>query len=350
MTEASAPDSPIHSPISGKPPMESTAEIETTTAYEVVEAPPRRRPPTARAHIWAAVWAVLGVVSIFVLAPLTSRPELMSGVRDSLDGQQTAVGVMAATSTGISAALSAIPGDAMTPIANQLAELSGWFMVIIAAIILQKLLLTTAGFVAFTFIIPFACALGVFFVYSGRRAVRAIAYKLAAFGIVLFLAVPGSIFVSGMLTQTHTNLTSVTTETAADAKPAAPSEKPDKAETQEQRNEGLIGEIQNFFDDVGSNVENFVDDTAAAANKFSDDAVDALNSYIEKIALFVITTCVMPLLVFLLFGWVIKMLFSIDIGVGRAAHAIQSRTSRGVTMAGRGVSRAARRPSTDTGA
>ena len=329
---------------SGTPAMEATLPVETTIPYRVAEAPPRRRPPTPRTHIWAAVWAVIAVLSILVLAPLTSRPELMSGVRDSLDGQQGAVGAMAATSVGLSAGLSAIPGDAMTPIANQLAELSGWFMVIIAAIILQKLLLTTSGFIAFTFIIPIACALGILFLYSGRTFFRAIALKLAAFGLVLFLAVPGSIFVSGMLTQTHTNLTEVTAEADQNAAADKTDEQP-KATEPEKTDEGLLGEIQNFLGDVGRNVENFVEDTAAAATQLRDDAVNALNSYIEKIALFIITTCVMPLLVFLLFGWVIKLLFSVDIGVGRAARAIQSTTSRGTRTAGRGVASAARRPS-----
>lgn len=65
----------------------------------------------------------------------------------------------------------------------------------------------------------------------------------------------------------------------------------------------------------------------------------ALNSYMEKFALLVVTTCVMPLLVMLLLGWVIKLLFSVDLAVGRLGVALHAHASRGVRGVSRSVSK-----------
>lgn len=46
---------------------------------------------------------------------------------------------LAAGATALSATLSLVPGDALSPLVDQLADMSGWFVVVIAAIILQKI-------------------------------------------------------------------------------------------------------------------------------------------------------------------------------------------------------------------
>ena len=98
-------------------------------------------------------------------------------------------GAAAAAST----AISAIPGDATTPIANEIMDMASYLLVITVVIYLEKLLLTMTGLVAFKFLIPIACGFGLLFVFWKKDPVRNLALKLGILGILLFTVVPLSI-------------------------------------------------------------------------------------------------------------------------------------------------------------
>ncbi|MFT4219819.1 MAG: hypothetical protein QM611_04805 [Microbacterium sp.] len=251
---------------------------------------------------------------------------------------------LAAGSTALSAALSLVPDDMLTPVADQLADVSGWFVVIIAAIILQKILVTVSGGIAFTVIVPLACVLGIVAVYSRRAALRSLAIKLAAFGAVLVLAVPGSIAVSDALTSTYADAAAAASaadeaaDSAAEAAQDAEADKTVKPEA-DDGDGGLLDSIGNWLEDAVGNVGSAVEGALNSVNEIKDEAVEALNFYMEQFALLIVTTCVMPILVMLLFSWVIKMLFSIDIRVGQAGRAVQARAAGAVRRVGRAAGR-----------
>ena len=67
----------------------------------------------------------------------------------SLDEKKSTVTGLAAASISVSSAITLIPGDTATPIANELADLSTYFMVILSAVFLEKYLLTIIGFIVF---------------------------------------------------------------------------------------------------------------------------------------------------------------------------------------------------------
>ena len=61
---------------------------------------------------------------------------------------------LTAASTAASAAITLLPGDTATPIAEKLADLSGYFLIVLCAIFLEKYLLTITSYVSFTILIP----------------------------------------------------------------------------------------------------------------------------------------------------------------------------------------------------
>lgn len=302
---------------------------------ETTERPPGRR-FTKWSHIGAGALVLLGLLSFFVLAPVASDPGTLSGVRSSLDSQQATVTGLAGTSTAIAAGLSVVPGDALTPVADKLIEVSGWFVVIIVAIFVQKILVTVAGSVAFMVIVPLACTLAIVSIYSGRLVFRSLALKLAAFAVVLALAVPASIWASTALTDTHAQATAAANaaEDAADES----SEPVDDAGSAPAGEEGFLGSIQNWIADAVDNVGDFVESAAGTIGEVKDDAIRASEYYTEQFALLLVTTCIMPILVLLLLWWVVRMLFSVDIGAPRAGRRLQSSVTRGIrSVAGRGT-------------
>ena len=105
----------------------------------------------------AVVLLIIALLSIFVVSKVVTAPDFNEATVNSLDDKKVTVMKLAATAAASSTALSLIPGDVATPIANQIAELTTYFIVILGAILLEKILIAVVGYLTFGFIIPMAC-------------------------------------------------------------------------------------------------------------------------------------------------------------------------------------------------
>ena len=88
---------------------------------------------------------VIALLSLFVLARFAASTEFHAATIEALDEKQTTVAELTAASTAASTAISLIPGDAGTPIADKLADFSSYFLIVFSAIFLEKYLLTVPG-------------------------------------------------------------------------------------------------------------------------------------------------------------------------------------------------------------
>ena len=95
------------------------------------------------------------------------------------------------------------PGDVGTPIANKLADLSSYFLIVLCAIYLEKYLVTITGYAAFKIFIPAACVLFAANMMVRNRSVDKLARRLLIFGICIFLVVPASVKVSDLIETTY---------------------------------------------------------------------------------------------------------------------------------------------------
>ena len=100
------------------------------------------------------VMLLIAAVSIFVLSPYFSARGTYQDETDYLDEKLANANRLALGSTSISYLVSLLPDDHGTPIANELAKISGYLLAVISAVMLEKFLLTALGFVSFAFIIP----------------------------------------------------------------------------------------------------------------------------------------------------------------------------------------------------
>ena len=107
--------------------------------------------------LFALIPIVIALLSFFVIARFTSSTEFNAKTIQSLDDKKTTVMELAAASTAASAAITLIPGDVGTPIANKLADLSSYFLIVLCAIYLEKYLVTITGYAAFKILVPIAC-------------------------------------------------------------------------------------------------------------------------------------------------------------------------------------------------
>mgnify|MGYP000240661576 CR=1 FL=1 len=73
---------------------------------------------------------------------------------EALEEKKITVMEMTAAVAASSIAVAAIPGDATTPLADQIAELGSYLMIAAGAVMLEKFLLAITGHAAFSLLIP----------------------------------------------------------------------------------------------------------------------------------------------------------------------------------------------------
>lgn len=99
-----------------------------------------------------AVGSVLGSFKL-------DDPDFHAKTIKTLDKQRNTVTALAGSTAGASIILATVPGDATTPVAEKLADLSGTCTFILVCILFEKFALTLLGALAFRFVIPIFCVI-----------------------------------------------------------------------------------------------------------------------------------------------------------------------------------------------
>lgn len=146
--------------------------------------------------IYIVIWLLIGLLSFTVLGKYASAPESHQATIASLDEKKATVLELTAATTATSALITLLPGDIGTPIAEKVADLSGYLLSVLCAVFLEKYLVTITGYAAFKIFIPAACVLYVANMMARNRSVDKLARRLLIFGICIFLVVPASVKVS----------------------------------------------------------------------------------------------------------------------------------------------------------
>jgi hypothetical protein len=282
---------------------------------------------------------VIALISVFALARPMSSPEFHKDTIQYLEDRRTVVLELTGASTAASVAITLIPGDVGTPIAEKLADLSSAFLVIMSALVLEKYLVTLTGFVVFNFLIPVVCVLLLLFFLLNREAYLHGAMRLLAFSLALFLLVPVSVRLSMFIENTYQDLqvavssaleqdqsdlyvedasASVSESPAAEESPVAPPVQTPAEESQawwQKALNGLTGRAEEAGSAVQEQIDKIKEDIAGIAQEVTvapEKLSRLLNHYIEVVSVLIVTSCVIPVLVFLAFYALVKMLFNLD--------------------------------------
>ena len=286
--------------------------------------------------ITAVILLLVAILSITVIGKYASAPENHQKTIASLDEKKQTVMELTAASTVTSALITLLPGDTATPIAEKMADVSGYLLVVLCAIYLEKYLVTITGYVAFTYLIPIACGLWILNLAFENATVRKLAAKLAVFGIAIFLVVPASVKISDLIGDTYQAQIEATIEDArntqnilensgvVDDTNATETTGTDAAGTvtgnvqeKENNNSGSVSNIFDWAKDAISgakdSVANVVENVTISTKDLVQKVENSLNHFIEAVAVMIITSCVIPMLVLLLFFWMVKIVLDVDL-------------------------------------
>ena len=231
---------------------------------------------------------LVALLSMSKIADWATNPETHTHSIEEIDEKIKTVMELTAGATATSAAISFLPDDQCTPIAQEIAELAKYFLVVLSALYLEKYLLTVTGFVAFKFLIPIACLLLGIGVLAGKDALNILAGKIAIGAAVIVLMVPTSILISDLIYESYETSIEDTIETAKDV----------AIEDQESGQYNQL--LQWITESVG---------------KARDYVSGLLSHFIEALAVMIVTSCIIPIFVLLMFVWIIKLIFGVDMNV-----------------------------------
>ena len=150
-----------------------------------------------------ALLVLFAVISITKIAPWAADPANHKHSIEQTEEKIADVMTLSGGAAATSATLSLLPGDICSPLAEQLAELAKYFLLILSSLYLEKFLISLSGYVTFAFLIPFACILLCLYVVTGGKNLSRMAGKVAMVGIIIFAIVPASVLISDMVYQTQ---------------------------------------------------------------------------------------------------------------------------------------------------
>ena len=285
--------------------------------------------------ITAIVLLLVAILSVTVIGKYASAPENHQKTIASLDEKKQTVMELTAASTVTSALITLLPGDTATPIAEKMADVSGYLLVVLCAIYLEKYLVTITGYVAFTYLIPIACGLWILNLVFENATVRKLAAKLAVFGIAIFLVVPASVKISDLIGDTYQAQIEATIEdakntqnilensdlvndtNAAENGTGTTGTATENTQEKNNSNSGSVGNILDWAKDAISSAQESVASVVENVTISTEDLVqkveNSLNHFIEAVAVMIITSCVIPMLVLLLFFWMVKIVLDVDL-------------------------------------
>ena len=246
----------------------------------------------------AAFCIFLAVLSFFVLGRIFSRPETFAGLLQSIDDKVSATLKLTASATAASAGISAIPDDIGTPISEKLADFSEYGFFILCVLYAEKYLMTILGEATFKLIVPIGCFLYIVAMLARSKKLEQFTGKIVLVSVALFLMIPIGVKVSDRIYETYQSSIDSTLS---------------QAETLTE-DTALLGEakgnenaIQAVFQYLGS-----------SASELVDRASNLLNRFIESTAVIIVTSCLIPLAVFVFSLWIIKQVLGVSIPVPAA--------------------------------
>ena len=153
--------------------------------------------------------------------------------------------------------------------------------------------MTLTGYATFSILIPAACVLFAAGIGFNRTVLKIVAAKIAAFGLVLFMIIPFSMNVSAMIEKTYESTVEETVKEAQD----------------------ITNEIEKNTDSEGNIIEKALSKIKDGISGLLEKGEELLNQFIELIAVMLVTSCLIPIFIFLFMIWFIRMLFGIQINV-----------------------------------
>ena len=256
------------------------------------------------ALVAAIALVLVAFVSTTKLAQRFSSPEAYTHQIEVLDAKKQTAVELALAAGAASNAISLIPDDACTPIANQLAQISKDITIVLGFILTEKYLLTLLGSVFFGVIVPLCCVVSAIALLMPKTlqlkgTLLSAATRVFLAGAIIWGSVPAGVFATDHVENTYH--ASIARSIDAAKQSADLSNQPTDAVETDKTLVDRIGDV--IMNPVAS-----IDSVANAATNLADKTRTVLSSCAEGVAVVFVTTCVIPVVVVLAAARIAEMI------------------------------------------
>ena len=241
---------------------------------------------------------VLAVVSVVAGWFVTSHPEVLASTNRYLKDKQMQVLSLSGLCAGTANAISLLPGDTGSPIADMLMKMSGYLLVVMIGILMEKILLSGSVYLSFYVLLPAACLIFAYRAWRPDASLlwKRIATKAVVIGIVILAVVPGSVGLSKWMETTIQDPIAQTIEQGEEVSTLAENTL-EKQEKDKNLWEKMVDGTKSWIGGITTGISNVI-----------DQAKSLISNLINSIALLLITSIVIPILVYVLLYMVLKQI------------------------------------------
>jgi len=237
------------------------------------------------------------VFSFTVLTHVIPESKYVQDTIKHLEDSQNTIMKFSGTTIATSLSLSALPNDFASPLASTVSDLNTYFIFIFAVLFVEKLLVIEGIKISLVYIIPAACILGIIAILFEKDGFKKFAKKLLILGISIVMVIPISTHFTEKVCADYLTYVDETIEEAD-----AGANKINELMTEDT-------EDATFFDKLSSAFKTAINDVNDLLAYFKNVVKKCVNS----VAVMIVTTFVLPMLVMLLFRWLLTELFALHL-------------------------------------
>lgn len=236
-------------------------------------------------------------LSFFVATTKLPETNFVKDSLQSVEDSSNTVMTLSAATLSASLAISALPDDFATPLADSLADMNIYFVAILVVLFFEKILIRYGIKAAFAILIPLACFVGILFIVTKRDILKSLAARLCVLGLAVAFVVPCSTHITNIVAS---DLTAYVNDTIEETENGAG-----------KLNEAMDGgtEDKTIFEKLSDLFQSAIHDISDLMLHFQNTIRRCMNS----IAILILTNCLMPLLTFFVLKWILREIFQIAI-------------------------------------
>lgn len=241
------------------------------------------------------------LLSLFLLHPILTNPHTYRYMNNELDREKNAVKSLLAGSSSASIAVTLIPDDVGTPIAQELAELSDVFILILSILFTEKYLMIIFSEISTLILIPSLCIMYIIHLFMDSKRLKQVMIKVLALVCALLFIIPAGVRCSSLINRVFEDSINRSIQSAIEPEKLGN----ETVTTSDETNDKSI------WQQAADWITNAADTVVNAASEAVEWAKTVLNNFIEATAVMIVTCCVIPIVMFVLFLSVIRRLFNL---------------------------------------
>lgn len=256
----------------------------------------------------------LMVFSFTVLTHIIPESKYVQETIAHLEESQNKIMKFSGTTIGTSVALSALPDDFASPLAGSISDMNMYFIFMFAVIFVEKLIVIFGSKISLMYLIPFACVLYIASILTTKEVFKNFATKLLILAISLVVVIPFSTHFTETVCKDYL---AYVDETIAETEAGT-----------DKINELMASGDENatFFEKLSNAFKTAIQDVNDLLAYFKNVVRKCVNS----IAIMLVTTFVLPMLMMLLFRWLLKELFALHIPTANISIRLPHRKPKGI--------------------